>query len=105
MPTLILAAAPPTVWMAYFLVVYIFEIMACKFVLGSGPVLAVGLGATTLALGGLALLAGLAWRRKATLPAGGTEAWLARISLLLCVTTAVATVWVGLPLLLVPGCL
>lgn len=105
MPTLILTALPPALWMAFFLGVYIFEIMACKFVLGADMVLLVN-GLVTLAtLIGLGLLAGLAWHRLRRMPAGHPEAWLARISLLLCLTTTVATVWVGLPLLLVPGCL
>lgn len=104
MPTVLLSMLPPILWLAFFLIVYIFEIMGCRFALGAGPILAVNGIVTVLTLAAVCAVAWMSWRRHQRLPEGEPSAWLARLSLLLCGTTLIATVWVGLPLLLVPPC-
>jgi hypothetical protein len=104
MPTLLAALLPPILWMAFFLIVYVFEILGCRYALDGGVIVAVN-GAVTLAtVAAILTVGGLAWVRSRRLRPETPGGWLAHLSLLLSGTTLVATLWVGLPLLVVPPC-
>ncbi|MFA7429768.1 MAG: hypothetical protein WCZ23_06405 [Rhodospirillaceae bacterium] len=104
MPTLLAALLPPILWMAFFLIVYVVEALGCRYALDGGVILALNGAVTVATVAAIVVIAGLAWVRTRRLPPETPGGWLAHLSLLLSGTTLVATLWVGLPLLVVPPC-
>ena len=101
------ALAGPMVWAAHFFFLYLVEAFACAaHGVSTGAVRWVGISATAVALGALALLA-LGSTRASSSPREGTvqdgsPAALARPRILL---SMVAIVWTSAPLLLLPACM
>jgi hypothetical protein len=104
MPTLLAALVPPILWMAFFLIVYVVEALGCRTALDGEVIVAVNGAVTVATVAAIAAVGGLAWVRSHRLRPETPGAWLAHLSLLLSGTTLVATLWVGLPLLVVPPC-
>ncbi len=105
MRSLFAVTLAPAIWILFFLVVYVFEIMGCRFELDRGLIAGVGLTVSALTILAIIVVAVFAWRRWRRNPRDGTESFLGQIGFLLCLSSLVATIWVALPIFLVPACM
>ncbi|MGD9922741.1 MAG: hypothetical protein AB7V13_15080 [Pseudorhodoplanes sp.] len=103
-PLMLLVLAGPLIWAAHLLVIYGSTTVICAKAAGAG-VLPVIVTATIVALAAIGVLAIRCQRRSDLLGRGpNSHVFLRRVMLLLLALSAVAILWAGSTVLLLPAC-